>query len=303
MAAAAYLPQFASSTSAGEYWQQHVKGHPMLAYFMGNAPLAAHVRRFATLSMRNILYLQAEIQFLEKKLLLAEIRDSRSGRGKESSYSLNWQDLKDSANSENKEQYELIRDLRRLMEEYEQALLRHRELAKTEVNSWQLREVQECLDRDDMCGAAMTGVDACIWGSVEDPDGYALDLMAISSARTKGHFAKWIVEKFVPSFYKRIHYRFKKRDRDGLFSYDEDRLCTFISIIANTAAFLISYAAIASLYFARSAAARLVIALIFSAMYSVCMVTIGGDGFAGTAAFAAILAALITNNNSFSGQT
>jgi hypothetical protein len=152
------------------------------------------------------------------------------------------------------------------------------------VNSWQLREVQEWLDHDDMCGAAMTGIDACIWGSVEDPDGYASDLMAISSARTKGHFAKWIIEKFVPSFYKRIHYRFKKRDRDGLFSYDEDRLCTFISMIANTAAFLISYAAIASLYFARSAAARLVIALIFSAMYSVCMVTIGGDGFAGTAA-------------------
>jgi len=90
----------------------------MLAYLMGNAPLAAHVRRFATLSMRNILYLQAEIQFLEKKLLLAENKDSRSGRGKELSYSLNWQHLKDSANSENKEQYELIRDLRRLMEEY-----------------------------------------------------------------------------------------------------------------------------------------------------------------------------------------
>ena len=118
MAAAAYLPQFASSTSAGEYAQLHVKGHPMLAYFMGNAPLAAHVRRFAALSMRNILYLQADIQFLEKKLLLAENRDSRSGRGKESSYSLNWQDLKDSANSENKEQYELIRDLRVLMEQY-----------------------------------------------------------------------------------------------------------------------------------------------------------------------------------------
>lgn len=112
MAAAAYPSQSASSTSAGEYAQQHVKGYPMLAYLMGNAPLAAHVRRFATLSMRNILYLQADIQFLEKKLFVAENRDSRSG------YSLNWQHLKDSANSENKEQYELIRDLRVLMEQY-----------------------------------------------------------------------------------------------------------------------------------------------------------------------------------------
>ena len=114
MAAAAYL----QSASAGEYAQQHVKGHPMLAYLMGNAPLTAHVRRFATLSMRNILYFQAEIQFLEKKLLLAENRDSRSGRGRELSYSVNWQHLKDAARSESKEQYELIQELRTLMKDY-----------------------------------------------------------------------------------------------------------------------------------------------------------------------------------------
>ncbi|OCL10763.1 hypothetical protein AOQ84DRAFT_251466, partial [Glonium stellatum] len=135
-------------------------GYPMLAYHMGKAPLAAHVRRFPALSMRIILYLQAEIQFWERRLLIAETRDSQRSQGNESSFARNWQYLKGSADSENKEQYEVFQKLLPLMKDYG-------------------KPIQKILNRTDMCDTCLSGVDALIWGSTQDPEGYASDLMAI----------------------------------------------------------------------------------------------------------------------------
>lgn len=269
---------------------------------MGKAPLAAHVRRFPALSMRIILYLQAEIQFWERRLLIAETRDSQRSQGNESSFARNWQYLKGSADSENKEQYEVFQKLLPLMKDYEDAILRYRVLAETDVNSHHLKEIQKILNRTDMCDTCLSGVDALIWGSTQDPEGYASDLMAISPGRTQGPLARWIAEKLVSWFFIRFHFRFKKEDRDGFFSYDQRFLYSVISCITNAAASFISYGAIASLYFARSAVAQLVVALCFSAIISLGMVVIGGEGFTGTAAFAAIMAALIANNNNCSGH-
>jgi hypothetical protein len=54
------------------------KGYPQVATFIGNRPEMAIVRRFGSLNARNILYLQAELMYIEKQLLACEKKDAKS---------------------------------------------------------------------------------------------------------------------------------------------------------------------------------------------------------------------------------
>ena len=67
-----------------------MEGYPHLAELQGTyAPLSIY-RRFSILNARNLLYLQAELVNLEKKLEVYTVQDIESGEEGKKRYARNW---------------------------------------------------------------------------------------------------------------------------------------------------------------------------------------------------------------------
>lgn len=282
-----------------DYRQRHTPGYPALSYFLGMAPQSTHLRRFSAISMRNLLYLQHELQALEIRLLEAECRDSRSGQGDESSYAKDFSYLKLSAETSGPhKQYDIFIETKEKIKEYEDALLRNRALAACGRDVYQIKQIQSFLARPDGCDLALSGVDSHIWGSIEDPDGYISDLIAIFPARREGPFARYFIERIVTRFFHLLHFRWKRPDPDGLHSYRTETLSGIASAIANAVASLLVYIAIVCLNVARSAADQLIHVCIFIAVFSFCLAAFDSEKFGvPIATFAGVLGTLITNNH------
>jgi hypothetical protein len=98
--------------------QQHVNGYPKLARYMGASPEIAIFRRFGALNAQNLLYLQAELVHLEKKLREFEKRDSQSSEGMKSQYARDWFWLSRSENDGNDGQWQTVLAIREKLVEY-----------------------------------------------------------------------------------------------------------------------------------------------------------------------------------------
>jgi len=100
-----------------------IDGYPKLACHMGIHPELAIFRRFGNLNALNLLYLQAELIHLEKKLRSLEIVDSETQLGSSSSYARDWYWLNNSAFEDNSDQIQIIHEIRTKLKEYSQFLL------------------------------------------------------------------------------------------------------------------------------------------------------------------------------------
>jgi hypothetical protein len=97
---------------------RHVNGYPKLARHMGASPEMAIFRRFGALNAQNLLYLQAELVHLEKKLREFEKRDSQSSEGMKSQYARDWFWLSRSENDGNDDQWQTVLAIREKLVEY-----------------------------------------------------------------------------------------------------------------------------------------------------------------------------------------
>jgi hypothetical protein len=94
-------------------------GYTTLASLMGQHPEVAILRRFGTLNMQTLLYLQAELVGLELKLKRHSDADKSSGHIERTIYDRDWQSLSESATgSGNSEQWETVLSIRRVLKEY-----------------------------------------------------------------------------------------------------------------------------------------------------------------------------------------
>ena len=96
-------------------------GYPKIADFMGQYPTLAMVRRFKGLNARNLLYLQAELVLIEKRLLEIEKADAKNEDTKQYARDYEW--LMMSAETEGNEQWKLIQKMREKLKEYSESLL------------------------------------------------------------------------------------------------------------------------------------------------------------------------------------
>ena len=60
------------------YFERHVQGYPRLAYYFAQTPRLLHLRQFASLSIRSLLYRQHRLAELEDKLLDVECENAES---------------------------------------------------------------------------------------------------------------------------------------------------------------------------------------------------------------------------------
>ncbi|KAH8777289.1 hypothetical protein BGZ57DRAFT_891090 [Hyaloscypha finlandica] len=122
---------------------EYLPGFADFSHFIASDHSLSIYRKFAVLGARNLLYLQAELQLLEINLQELDIEDKRTiatssndlEKIKVEKGARSWEELKEQAEEGNEKQagkLRIIYRIRKLMQEYEEALLRRNEVLKLE---------------------------------------------------------------------------------------------------------------------------------------------------------------------------
>lgn len=108
-----------ASSDATPTLQPAPAGYPKLAELMGFFPEMAAVRRFGALNAQNLLYMQAELIDIERKLRNSQVLDNRSADEVKLYYARNWYFLSQSPqDTEDGEQLRLVILAREKLEKY-----------------------------------------------------------------------------------------------------------------------------------------------------------------------------------------
>lgn len=98
---------------------QHERGgYDLLGQLMGKAAETAIFRSFTALSAENILYLQAELISLETDWRETQAVNKVSQDRTKSSRLWNWDELRNSGEDGNDDQWETVLQIRKLLKEY-----------------------------------------------------------------------------------------------------------------------------------------------------------------------------------------
>lgn len=100
-----------------------MEGYDKLASLMGDHPELATFRRFASLNAKNLLYLQAELTYLESKLRRLAHEDHVSSDEQKKLYAGDWYFLMTSYEDDESEQWSVMLKAREKLKEYSGSLV------------------------------------------------------------------------------------------------------------------------------------------------------------------------------------
>jgi hypothetical protein len=286
-----------------------VIGYPKLAAKIGILPEAGMYRRFSALNAQNLLYYQAELTYLERKLKEQQLRDNHEKQGHGPDYGVDWYWLMHSPEEGDALQLGLVHRIRILLKEYSKCLtiifqiffghLHHQDQAlvhqSTVLNypdpgKWDLHHLQNYLQSPEMGPLALSGEDATIWGSVLDRKSHKPDLVALRPRAKKDAFSEWAAENTIFNLFKCGCARFMKPSRvHGTVGYEDTTIYRITYWITSILASLIPIASIVVLYCVNSMPARLGVIAVFNVLVSVCLMAFANakraEVFAVTAAY------------------
>ncbi|CAN9389878.1 unnamed protein product [Alternaria alternata] len=265
-----------------------VTGYPKLAAKIAVQPEAAIYRRFGALNAQNLLYFQAELADLEERLGEQQALDNNATTGRKSEYAKNWFSLQDSEVDGDTEQLDLVLKIRETLKEYsirlahwyltdhaliQQSLI----LSYSGPGKWDLHHMQDYLQTPEMGPLALTGEDATIWGSMQDRNSYAPDLIALRPRAKKDAFSVWAAENTIFKLLWCGCTRFMKPSPvHGLIGYEDNTIYRITYWITSLLASLIPIASIVVLYCVHSMPARFGIIAAFNVLLSICLMGLAG---------------------------
>ncbi|KAF2488939.1 hypothetical protein BU16DRAFT_531983 [Lophium mytilinum] len=282
-------------------------GYPKLAGQMGLLPEIAIFRRFSALNAQNLLYLQAELVWLEKKLRKVESEDNKDYS--KSRYALDWFWLSQSdqlGNNDASEQLSLVREISLKLKQYNDAVIQQSLIhSMPEPSKWDLNDIQHYLATDEMGPLNLIGDDACTWGSIADRKSHSPDLVALRPRHKEDWFSNFLTKKVTMWLFRCGLARFKKPSRVlGVVGYKDSTVFRITYCIATLVASLLPVASIAVLYYVQAMKARLAIiaafCLIISCSLSVFTTATRSEVFTATAAFSAVMVVFVGSSNSVS---
>jgi hypothetical protein len=110
------LAVHALCNSMKEDFERAEQGYAKVAGLISNFPELANFRRFQTLNIQNLLYMQAEITHLECDLKELATEDLRSGKNLDHHY--DWWSLAHDESESARQQWQLIQEIRSKLEKY-----------------------------------------------------------------------------------------------------------------------------------------------------------------------------------------
>ncbi|KAF2498753.1 hypothetical protein BU16DRAFT_524817 [Lophium mytilinum] len=301
-----------------------VAGYPRLAGFMSLAPETVILRRFTALNIQNLLYLQAELKHLEFELRAQEKLDAQTEKGKRRMYARDWFWLSVSEEDEDGRQWGIVRRMRGVLKEYNEALLQQQSLAKLQLPSKSaLRTLQDWLARPTGGQYSLIGRDCRIWGYRFTTTDQARDLIA-PLANIEDRFSATLVSYLLlpfrllravipaPSFKPKTTTTTSKSLpflRESVLEAQLQRcsvICRVTAVVTAVAASLLPVVSVVILYSLSSMKARLGVMAGFDTLFAFllagCATVRRGEVFAATAAFAAVQVVFIGTSGSGNGN-
>lgn len=156
-----------------------------------------------------------------------------------------------------------------------------------------LKYLQTFLETDEMGPLALCGDDSGIWGSTEEPERRAHDLVALLTRQAEDPFSSWITEKAISKLLKFKWLQSKELfNVTGLKGLKDRTIFRVTEIITSVLASALPIASIVILYFVHSLEVRIGIIAAFNMLLSFCMAIFTNakrtEVFAVAAAFSAV---------------
>ncbi|KAK9788201.1 putative DUF6594 domain-containing protein [Seiridium cardinale] len=281
-----------------------MEGYAKLALLMGRHDEVAIFRRFQTLNMQNLLYMQAELAQLEddlKKLARDDI-DSPD----RIYYAKDWWSLSQSPEDKEKIQWNKCLDIRKKLKEYNDALAQAAELSKAAVpKSHDLEFLRSWLVRPSMGNFPLLGLDSKSY----EPE-HMMDLMTFNSRPSPDLFSHWFVDKLVPAWHKVLGRKVKSTTSEdlgsGLYNYNESQLSAILGVATTVVASMLPMCSVVLLYIAQSDTLRLGLVIMASGIFALALALMTSarkvEVFAATSAFAAVNVVFLTNQSTIATQ-
>ncbi|KAL9622797.1 MAG: hypothetical protein Q9160_002916 [Pyrenula sp. 1 TL-2023] len=291
--------------------QPNLIGYANLAAFVSSDKehSATLFRRFRSLSARNLLYLESELQELEAQqrdidLADAAVADDPRAHPDDTDVATDWQILREKAEGLKErnavERMELVKKIRSKLEEYESALLRNAALNKLEQPSHQVFRAfrthfhNQHLENPQNHYPRLTGLSADLY-----EEEYYSDIVSLGSRSEQ--------EDRLTSFLRHRHPKhfMRKIDKDVLGSpsvrsMSEYRLQVFVGVLNVLLAASFLFGSIFNLYYVKSPQKRLGLISGYTVAFALCVsLTTNArkaEIFGSCAAYAAVLVVFVSGN-------
>jgi hypothetical protein len=135
---------------------------------------------------------------------------------------------------------------------------------------YDLNQLHQCLE--DM-GLPLIGLDRGIWGSYDEPDNRASDLVCLRPREPEDTFSKWVTEKAAHFFLNCCHHRIKRSRVSGIIGIKDKILFRLTYSITSIVASIIPSASIIILYCIESTWIRLGMLVVFNSLITLCLTT------------------------------
>ncbi|PMD33863.1 hypothetical protein L207DRAFT_498390 [Hyaloscypha variabilis F] len=273
-----------------------IEGYPQIAQFMSEHKELGILRRFGELNMLTLLHLQAELMHLEEAYSrLSEADEKSSSRAYRSR---DWWSLTQLDCNGNREQWDLLLQIRETLDKYNRQLRQQIWLAdRLGPNDYDLSFFRDWLKHPRMGNFPLRGIDRKAWDPIYDHD-----FIAIQRRTSVDPFSRWFINIIIPKFHSLIGHRITTPlPRTEITNYKESILLKILDVLRTVLACLLPVSCIVVLYFVTSMRARLGILIGFTAIFSLCLSLVTGatriEVFAATSAFAAVQIVFLSGNS------
>ncbi|KAM0721389.1 hypothetical protein Q7P37_002313 [Cladosporium fusiforme] len=283
-------------------------GYYELAEFMSSSPETAIFRRFGVLNLMNLLGLQAEVVELQRQwkniYTVPEFRESLDDEEKD--FSINFHKL---LASEDSEHLKLLMNTRRVLQEYNAALLQVvqvQRLASPDGKS--AKVLQEWLDEVNRGDGFLKGAEVFTWSlhsdrSKEEKRTFAKDLATTFTSNNEKDLFSELLSSMILKSWAFIHFlhRTSKHgstsdaiDDEGreILEFSEEKLIRINNIVVSVISAVLPVAAIVALFFIKTEGGRIGAMAGFTFFFAVVLAVFTNarrlEIAASTAAFAAV---------------
>ncbi|KAK0645290.1 hypothetical protein DIS24_g8040 [Lasiodiplodia hormozganensis] len=233
---------------------------------MGDIPETAIFRRFGFLNAQNLLYMQAELVSLEDRLRRVQAKDDRAP-GSRGLYAKNWFFLGHPEAQED-EQWELVKEIRERLKEYNEMIIQQLKITSVDPpGSSDLHYIQRYLISEDMDNGVLTGKDSDLWGSMENPEAHARDLLALLGRHNEDFFSSWVAES-VANKLNKLQQNGRLSATPRLGDITDKKLSRWTFMITSVLASALPILSIAVLYCVQSIKIRLGLIGVFNVVLS-----------------------------------
>lgn len=277
-------------------------GYDKLASVMGLFPDVAIFRRFATMNVKNILYLQAELMHLEKQLDEAAQADTMSGDINRREYHRAWFALSraELLPHGNGRQWKIFLQIREVLQQYNMAILQQKAMAEMDSPGHEvLSFMNEWMSRPSMGSVYLLERDRSVWKSTPREE-----LLALDRSRCDDLLSKWMTNSATTWFHRAIGRHFKKTKpaafMDNTVYYSQRTVSRFVSIIVVSLSSILPLVSIVLLSKIHKFSTRLWIIAACTVAFSLCLGLVASpkkvEIFSAAAAFAAVQVVFISGD-------